>query len=256
MLTYFRKHSKGWLAYTAFGAIIIVFVLWGGSSYLTREAHMIAKIDRHIISIEQFSKAYSDQLKIYQERFGEALTPEMFKKLNLKHTVLDQIIDDYIIDADAKDMDIKVTDSDLQQAISQFPAFNKEGRFDENLYRRYLDYERLSPADFEQKIRKNYLKQLFVSVLTENLIVSRQEIFVSYHYMNDTYDLSYIPVDSASFAKDVQISQDQIRSYYDTNKDRYKLPPRITLEAIEYPSANYLATIQVTKNEAQDYYAG
>ncbi|MGO9147459.1 MAG: SurA N-terminal domain-containing protein [Desulfomonilia bacterium] len=255
MLTYFRKHSKGWLAYTAFGAIIVVFVLWGGSSYLTREAHMIAKIDRHIISIEQFSKAYSDQLKIYQERFGDALTPEMLKKLNLKHTVLDQIIDDDIIEADAKDMDIKVTDSDLQQAISQFPAFNKEGRFDENLYRRYLDYERLSPADFEQKIRKNYLKQLFVSVLTENVIVSRQEVFASYHYMNDTYDLSYIPVDSASFAKDVQISQDQTRSYYDTNKDRYKLPPRITLEAIEYPSANYLATIQVTKNEAQDYYA-
>lgn len=255
MLTYFRKHSKGWLAYTAFGAIIVVFVLWGGSSYLTREAHMIAKIDRHIISIEQFSKAYSDQLKIYQERFGDALTPEMLKKLNLKHTVLDQIIDDDIIEADAKDMDIKVTDSDLQQAISQFPAFNREGRFDENLYRRYLDYERLSPADFEQKIRKNYLKQLFVSVLTENVIVSRQEVFASYHYMNDTYDLSYIPVHSASFAKDVQISQDQIRSYYDTNKDRYKLPPRITLEAIEYPSANYLATIQVTKNEAQDYYA-
>lgn len=256
MLTYFRKHSKGWLAYTAFGAIIVVFVLWGGSSYLTREAHMIAKIDRHIISIEQFSQAYSDQLKIYQERFGEALTPEMLKKLNLKHTVLDQIIDDYIIEADAKDMDIKVTDSDLQQAISQFPAFNKEGRFDENIYRRYLDYERLSPADFEQKIRKNYLKQLFVSVITENVIVSRQELFASYHYMNDTYDLSYIPVDSASFAKDVQISQDQIRSYYDNNKDRYKLPPRVTLEAIEYPSANYLATIQMTKNEAQDYYVG
>ena len=256
MLTYFRKHSKGWLAYTAFGAIIIVFVLWGGSSYLTREAHMIAKIDRNIISIEQFSKAYSDQLKIYQERFGEALTPEMLKKLNLKHTVLEQIIDEDIIEADAKDMDIKVTDSDLQQAISQFPAFNKEGRFDENIYRRYLDYERLSPADFEQKIRKNYLKQLFVSVLTENLIVSRQELFASYHYMNDTYDLSYIPVESASFAKDVQISQDQIRSYYDTNKDRYKLPPRITLEAIEYPSANYLSTIQVTKNDAQDYYVG
>ena len=256
MLTYFRKHSKGWLAYTAFGAIIIVFVLWGGSSYLTREARMIAKIDRHIISIEQFSKAYSDQLKMYQERFGEALTPEMLKKLNLKHTVLEQLIDEDIIEADAKDLDIKVTDSDLQQAISQFPAFNREGRFDENIYRRYLEYERLTPADFEQRIRKNYLKQLFVSALTENLIVSRQELFASYHYMNDTYDLFSIPVDPASFAKDVQISQDQIRSYYDANKDRYKLPPRITLEAIEYPSANYLAAIQVTKNDAQDYYVG
>jgi hypothetical protein len=94
MLTYFRKHSKGWLAYTAFGAIIVVFVLWGGSSYLSREASMVAKVNRHIISIEQFSKAYTDQLKMYQDRFGDALTPEMIKKLDLKKTVLDQVIDD------------------------------------------------------------------------------------------------------------------------------------------------------------------
>jgi peptidyl-prolyl cis-trans isomerase D len=149
MLTYFRKHSKGWLAYTAFGAIIVVFVLWGGSSYLSREASMIAKVNRHIISIEQFSKAYTDQLKMYQDRFGDALTPEMIKKLDLKKTVLDQVIDDYIIEVDAKKMGIEVTDLDLQQAIAQVPAFNKDGKFDDAIYRRYLDYERLAPAEFE-----------------------------------------------------------------------------------------------------------
>ncbi|HVN72812.1 MAG TPA: SurA N-terminal domain-containing protein [Desulfomonilia bacterium] len=256
MLTYFRKHSKGWLAYTAFGAIIVVFILWGGSSYLTREAHMIAKVDRHIISVEQFSKAYTDQLKMYQQRFGDALTPEMLKKLNLKHTVLDQLIDDYIIEAEANHIGITVSEADLQEAISQFPAFNKDGKFDDNIYRRYLEYERITPADFEHKISKEILKQRFVKVLTENVIVPRQELEATFHYMNDSYDLSYLTIDSSSFVKDVQVSQDQIQSYYDANKDHYKIPPKITLAAIEYPTVNYQANIQVTKNDALDYYQG
>ena len=256
MLTYFRKHSKGWLAYTAFGAIIVVFVLWGGSSYLTREANMVAKIDKHIISVEQFSKAYTDQLKAYQERFGEALTPEMLKKLDLKKTVVDQMIDDYIIETDAKKMGIEVADADLQQAISQVPAFNRDGRFDENLYRRYLDYERLTPAEFEYKMGKELLKQRFVGVLTENVVVPVQELDATYHFLNDKYELSYLTIDSSTFAKDVQLRQDQIQSYYDANKDRYKLPPKITLEAIEYPAASYLEGAQVTKNDALEYYDG
>ncbi len=254
MLTYFRKHSKGWLAYTAFGAIIVVFVLWGGSSYLSREARMIAKINRHIISVEQFSKAYTDQLKKYQDRFGDALTPEMIKKLDLRKTVLDQLIDDYIIEMDAKKMGIEVTDSDLQQTIAQVPAFNKDGKFDDAIYRRYLDYERLTPADFELKLSKDILKQRFVNVLTENVIVPRCEIDATYHYMNDTYDLAYVAVDSATFAKDVQLNTSEIQSYFDANKDRYKLPPKITLAAIEYPAARYLASTQVTKEDALDYY--
>jgi peptidyl-prolyl cis-trans isomerase D len=256
MLTYFRKHSKGWLAYTAFGAIIIVFVLWGGSSYLTREANMVAKIDRHVISVEQFSKAYTDQLKAYQERFGEALTPEMLKKLDLKQGVVEQMIDEYIVEVDAKKMGIEVNDAELQQAISQVPAFSKDGRFDEKLYRRYLDYQRMTPAEFEYKMGKELLKQRFVSVLTENVVVPVQEIDATYHYLSDRYELSYLTFDAAAFAKDVQVSQDQLQSYYDANKDRYKIPPRITLDVIEYPVAAYVATTEITRNDALDYYEG
>jgi len=256
MLTYFRKHSKGWLAYTAFGAIIFVFVLWGGSSYMSREANMVAKVDRHIISMEQFSKAYTDQLKAYQNRFGNALTPEMVDKLNLKKTVLDDLIDEYIIETDAKKMGIAIKDSDLQQGIAQIPAFNKQGKFDEAIYRRFLEYEHLTPAEFEYKLSKDLLKQRFIAVLTENITVPRYELEATYHYMNDTYDLAYIAIDSAAYAKDVQVTQDQIQAYFDANKERYKLPPKIALAVIEYPAASFLAATQVTKEEALDYYQG
>lgn len=254
MLTYLRKHSKGWLAYTAFGAIIVVFILWGGSSYLSREANKIAKIDRFIISTENYSKAYTDTLKKYQAQFGQALTPEMIKRLDLRRKVLDDLIDQYIIEADAKKMGIEITDGDLQQFISQVPAFQRDGKFDEAIYRRYLEYEGLTPAGFEQKARKDFLKQLFVSVLTENVIVSPQELDAAYHQLSDTYDLYYITGDPASYSKDVQVSQDQIQAFYNANKERYRVPPKITIAVIDFPATSYLASTEVTTDDVRDYY--
>ncbi|MCU0575705.1 MAG: SurA N-terminal domain-containing protein [Desulfobacterota bacterium] len=256
MLTYLRKHSKGWLAYTAFGAIIVVFILWGGSSYLSREANKVAKIDRTIISMEQYSKAYTDALKGYQAQFGQALTPEMIERLDLRTKVLDQIIDQYVIETDAKGMGIELTDSDLQLFISQVPAFQRDGRFDETVYRKYLEYERLTPPEFEQKARKDLLKQLFVAVITENVIVSQQEFEAAFHQVSDTYDLSYITLDAATFSKDVQVGQDQIQTFYDANKERYRIPPKITIAAIDFPAAAYVASAEVTTDDAMDYYGG
>jgi peptidyl-prolyl cis-trans isomerase D len=254
MLTYLRKHSKSWLAWIVFGSIIVVFVLWGGSSYLSKEASKIAKVDNHIISAEQFSKAYTDQLKIYQDRFGGALTPEMIEKLDLKKSVLDQIIDDYIIEADARGMNIDVTDEDLQYAIQQVPAFKENGKFNMALYQRYLDYERLTPAEFEERQRKTLLKQRFLAVLTENVTIPQQEVTATYHYVKDAFDLSFISIDSAPFVKDIQVTQDQIKAYYDANRNRYKIPPKISIAYIEFPASRYVADTKVAEDEARSYY--
>lgn len=256
MLTYLRKHSKGWLAYTAFGAIIVVFVLWGGSSYLSREANKVAKIDRTLISMEQYSKAYTDALKRYQAQFGQALTPEMINRLDLRSKVLDDLVDQYIIEADAKKMGIEVKDADLQQFISQVPAFQRDGRFDDATYRRYLEYEGLTPAEFEQRARRDFIKQLFTSVITENVIVTPQELEAAFHRVSDTYDLYYLTVDAAAYVKDVQVTQDEIQAFYDANKERYRIPPKITIALLDFPAARYLAATEVTSEDAMDYYEG
>jgi peptidyl-prolyl cis-trans isomerase D len=135
----------------------------------------------------------------------------MIRKLNLKQTVLNNMIDDYIIEIDARKMGLAIEGPDLQQAIAQIKAFNKDGRFDESIYRRYLDYERLTPAEFEQKLSSELLKQRFVAVLTENITVPRYELESTFHYMNDTYDLAYLTIDSAAFMKDLQVTPDQFR---------------------------------------------
>ena len=205
MLTYMRKRSKSWITKFIFGAIIIVFVFWGGSAYWSKEANKVAKIDRYIITQQQFAKAYSDALRLYQARLGDAFTPEVLAQLDLKKTVLDQMINDYIVNDEARKLGVSVSDEELQEAIRTFPAFQQNGQFSLDSYKRLLQYQRMTPAEFEEQQRKAFFQQRVYSMITENIIVSPQEVEAYYQYQNDSFNLHYLSVDAQSFSKDAVV---------------------------------------------------
>ena len=254
MLTYMRKRSKSWITKVIFGAIIVVFVFWGGSAYLSREANKVAKIDRHIISLQQYSKAYSDMLKYYQQQFGEAFTPEMIKKLNLKTQALEQLIDDYILRVEASKLGVTVSDEELHKAIQSVPAFSDENGFNVENYKRILAYERMTPHEFEEGQRRNIFQQRVYSMITENVMVESAEVEALFKQKNDTFNLYYIPVESKRFEQVVSPDEEQIKEYYDKNRESYKIPPKIRLSYIEFPAEAYLKDIEVSQDEAKEYY--
>jgi len=254
MLTYMRNRSKTWVKWIIFGAIIVVFVFWGGSTYWSREANMIAKVDRYIITNQQYAKAYEDVIRGLQERVGSALTPEMIKAMGLKERVLDEMIDDYILSVEAGKAGVTVSDEELQSVIRSYPPFQENGQFSERNYRRILDHERLTPAEFEEKQRKLILKEKFYGMLTENLIVSPEEVMSYYKYQNDTFDLNFLTVDAQSYLKDITVMDQELGLYYDKNKEKYKVPPKVTLTAVLFPAASYADKVVVTPEEVREYY--
>jgi len=254
MLTYMRKKSKSWITKFIFGAIIIVFIFWGGSAYWSREANKIAKVDRYIITQQQYAKAYSDALKMYQARLGDAFTPEVIAQLDLKKTVLDQLINDYILNQEAEKLGVAVSDDELQKAIRTSPVFQQDGRFSVDVYKRLLQYERMTPAEFEEQQRKALLQQRLYSLITENTIVSPQEVEAFYKYQNDAFDLHYLSFDAGSYTQEVSVSDEEAIVYYDANKETYKIPPKIVLTAVEFTVKGYLEKTEVSIDEARDYY--
>lgn len=254
MLTYMRKRSKSWITKFIFGAIIIVFVFWGGSAYWSKEANKVAKVDRYIITQQQYARAYSDTLRMYQARLGNALTPEVLERLNLKETVLDQMINDYILNQEAERLGVEVSDEELQEAIKTNPAFQHNGQFDLSSYKRLLQYQRMTPAEFEQQQRQALFHQRVYALITEGVVVSPQEVEALYKYRNDTFDLHYLTVEAKSFAGEIQVSDEEAVAYYDANKEAYKVPPKAVLDMLEFPVENYLGEVEVSLDEAREYY--
>ena len=117
MLDLMRKHARNWIMKVLLGIIIVVFIFYFGSIGRSRQADIVATVDGKTIAYVDLQKEYQNLSQFYRQRLGGMLTDEMLKGLNLKQQALDNLIQQAIILQKAKELDVKVTDEEVQASI-------------------------------------------------------------------------------------------------------------------------------------------
>lgn len=158
--------------------IAVTFVItmgWWGFKGDTRSE--IARVGSHSISMDEYERAYRNQERAYRDALKEQFTPELAKQLDLKHVVINALVERQLwLDA-AKEMGLTVTSRELAHAIASISAFEKAGtgRFDPEVYRRVLAANRLTPEAFESSQREELLIAKVKAVVSESTAVSESE---------------------------------------------------------------------------------
>ncbi|MFA6054726.1 MAG: SurA N-terminal domain-containing protein [Thermodesulfovibrionales bacterium] len=151
MLKAMRKHAKYF--YVLFFIIIITFVFWGvGTVDKTGNVEVIAEVGQHMITVEEYWKAYDSAFRFYKEVYKDAFNEKMQK--DLKEKVLDSLMDEKVLLIASKEAGISVSDEELQDSISGERAFLKNGVFDKDVYINRLRLNRITPEVFENMKRQ------------------------------------------------------------------------------------------------------
>lgn len=155
MLKAMRKHAKYF--YVLFFFIIVSFIFWGVGNVDKSTATPVAEIEKEKISVEEYWTSYERARAFYKENFKDQFNEEMEKKLNLKQKVLDSLIDERVLVAAARKAGLTVADEELTAAITNEPSFAREGRFNQEVYVRVLQLNRMTPETFESIKRRELL---------------------------------------------------------------------------------------------------
>jgi peptidyl-prolyl cis-trans isomerase D len=155
MLKAMRKHAK--FFYVLFFIVILSFIFWGVGTVDKSTSVTIAEIDKEKISVEDYWKAYDRAREFYRQLFKERFDETTEKQLNLKQKVLDSLIDERVLLLAAKKEGIKVTDEELQDSVVNDPAFMRDGKFNNEIYLRTLQLNRMTPEFFESMKRRELL---------------------------------------------------------------------------------------------------
>ncbi len=148
MLKMMRHHAKYF--YVLFFIVILSFIFWGvGTVDKTSSGGIVAEVGKYKITQEDYYRAYDNAFKFYKDTYKEKFDEEMQKKLNLKDKVLDSLINNRILLIAAAENGIKVSDDELNDAITREPAFMKDGVFDNQFYQNTLRLSRISPEVYE-----------------------------------------------------------------------------------------------------------
>src|SRR5512135_768859 len=123
MLDLMRKHAGTWMIKILLGAIVVVFVFWGVGSWTSHQRGIIATVNGQSISQEDYRAAYNRLVDQARQNFGNSLSEDLLKSLQIPQMALDQLIDRALLRQAADRLKLEVTDEELAGAVRSVPAF-------------------------------------------------------------------------------------------------------------------------------------
>ncbi len=150
-----KLSAKSVTAIILFGAIILVFVFFGLPGRLGAGVGSIARVNNSLISLADFQQEENRIQQYYQNLFGSQMDFSSQRQL-LRQQALENLIRMELVSQAAQKNGILTTDAEVRDFIvKDIPFFQQNGQFQREFYSRYLESTRSTPADFENKVRKD-----------------------------------------------------------------------------------------------------
>ncbi len=260
MLDRMRRH-KGWLKWSL-ALVCLAFVIFYIPDFLRGDAgalpgDRVASVAGRAITPAEFRRRYQQQIDAYRTAYGGTLSDDQIRRLQIDRQVLQQMIEENAELAEAARLGLTVTDEDVRARILTIPALQEDGRFiGEQRYRDMLRMQQppLSPAEFEESLRLRILVEKLRTGLTEWISVSDAELEREYRYRNERVRLEVVPILAANVRKDVTVTDAEVTSRFEANKEQYRAPDRRKIRFVLIETAQVRAKLNVPRADVEQYY--
>lgn len=261
MLTLVRKKQKSVFIKIAFAVIILSFVI--GYAMLTSPGDgtggagtdsYAVKVNELEIPYDQYQQGYSNLYRVYQNIYRDQFTPAMERQLNLRQQALDQLIDQTLLLEEAERFGLSVSEQELVNAIAREPAFQENGVFSKSRYLQALNYQRMTPDQFEVMQRQSLLIEKVRDKLQEGISVSDEEIAAEFKTQNEKVNLAFVRLAPALLESKVEIKDDELAAWFSANLEQFRIPEKVALSYILIDPADFETDLQLSDAEIDKYY--
>ncbi|MGA8179729.1 MAG: SurA N-terminal domain-containing protein [Desulfobacterales bacterium] len=253
MLRLMRRHAGSWVIKLLLGAIVIVFIFWGVGSFRAQRGGRVALVNGDQITLDEYREAYNNLMEQLRTRFGNKLDEKMIKTLQVKKQALNRLINNRLLIQEAKKLKFRVSQKELSDAILHIPAFQRAGVFDRYLYKNVLDRLRMTPEAFEAAQKDQMLIDQLRTLVTSNAKVSDQEVREWYNWLNTSVNIEYVFFDPSHY-KTARPSGEQLNAFYEKYKENYKTDPMIKVRYVHFDPKQYQSKVELSDSEVREYY--
>ena len=255
MLDVLRKRKRSWLVLLLLGVGVLAFVMVGvGPQGGQERVVTIAEVNGEKITYTELERQYYRMLQTYRQLAGGRLSPADIEALNLRGQLLQELIQQRLLLQAAHDLGLQVTDDELAEGIARNPAFQAGGRFDKNVYQQALRQQGLTPGEFEDRQREGLTIQKLQDLVQHSIPVTAAEIEERYRVDNEEIALEFVRLKTDDFAEGVEVSDDEIKAYYDGNGALLREPLKVKARYMAYRVKDFSAGIAVSDDDVRAYY--
>jgi len=211
MLGAIRKFSKSIYAKILLGIVIIPFVFWGmGSSFKSGSKNVVVKIDKDKFSIQDFSNFVQSYGPVNQENASAIID-----------NLLTIFIENKLIEKEFENFELKLTNVSLGNLIKEQKEFKRDGIFSRTEYENFLLTNNLNVVMFESNLSRQEKRNQLVDLIGSGVAPSKFIVNATYNEINQKRNIELINLNKI-FKKDFNFTENEIKSFYEKNKNLYK----------------------------------
>ncbi len=259
MLQKLRDKTSGWIVTVIMGLLMIPFLFVIDNSYLGGVgAQNVAKVsappswwraapswwpmsflwNHHEISVEDFRARFEQARMAARDQQGDNFDPRQFETTENKLAVLDQLIDEQVVRLAAEDAHIVIGDTAVRDYITAIPAFQKDGKFDPDLYRMTLAQGNppRTPDMFDQLVRTSLQQSIIPTALAQSGFTTKGEAERLLKLLGETRDVEFamLPPPAADTAA---VSDAEVDQWYKSHPKDFLQPETVAIEFVELNAA-------------------
>ncbi|HBQ68891.1 peptidylprolyl isomerase [Leclercia adecarboxylata] len=256
MMDSLRTAANSLVLKIIFGIIIVSFILTGVSGYLIGgSANYAAKVNDQEISRGQFENAFAGERNRMQQQLGDQFSElaanEGYMK-NLRQQTLNRLIDEALLDQYAREIGLSISDDQVKKAIFSTPAFQNNGKFDNTRYNAIVNQMGMTPDQYAQALRNQLTTQQLINAVVGTDFMLKGEADELATLVSQQRVVREATFDVNALAAKQQASDEEVKSYYEQNKNNFTSPEQFRVSYIKLDAAAMQEN--ATDAEIQTYY--
>jgi|GEM_PF-1500286 len=195
--------TRSIVAFFIFGMIVLVFVLsdLGGRGKGSSSMGSAAEINGELVSLKDFQDEENRLAQYYSQLMGGSFDSEMQRNM-LRNEVMNSLVTKSAISQAAEKEGIFATDAEIRHMIAEeLPYFKKDGVFQSDVYKSLLQANKLTPGEFESKLRQDIKNQRSRQLFESSFGMSELQKNIETELRSSKLNLDFIQLSSAEFVK-------------------------------------------------------
>ncbi len=255
MMEAMRNGAKGWVAKVLLGLLVASFAVWGITDVFRGfQSADLVEVGGKSISSETYRQDLNRTVQQFGQQTGQNLSLEDARKLGMDKQVLDRLIAQAALDAQADRLGIAMGDQAVATVVQKEPVFqNTEGKFDVNRFRSLLQQNGMTEQGYIATTKAEMQRRAMTDLAGGNIALPRTMLDALSRYRDETRDARYVSF-TVTEADVPTPTEDELKKQYDATPAAYTAPEYRSVVLLKIDPTDLASKIQVSDQEVSDLY--
>lgn len=255
MLTTFRAHAKGWIAWVFVILVTVPFAFWGISQYRSLvTTDYVAKVNGEKIMPDALQRAYQQAYQQQQSKLGDKFNPTPAQEKALKNQTLQQLIENALLRQQASKDRLVTSDAAVREQIRNLPAFQANGHFDFQQYRAVLSSNGLTVPQFEGRVKSELVLQQLQLGIEQSAFPTLKEVESVVGLMKEQRRVTWFVLPLDQFKQSAAPNDAAVRKYYQSHQEEFSTPATLTISYVRLDRKTLESKVSASEADLQNYY--